>query len=92
MLIEDVGPSGLEIDCKSISEDKGRRISKREALDFYSQVWPNISWAKTSLSTGLFAVLTVPSCLPRQHKERVELAKLFGKTNSQWSWSDASET
>lgn len=79
LLIEDVGPRGLEIECKSISEDKGRRISKREVLDFYAQLWPNISWAKNNLRTGLFAVLTVPSRLPRQHKERVELAKLFGR-------------
>lgn len=79
LLVEDVGSKGLEIECKSISEDKGRRILKREILDFYAQLWPNISWAKDNLRTGLLAVLTVPSRLPRQHKERVELAKLFGR-------------
>ena len=79
LLVEDAGATGLEIECKSISEDKGRRISRREALDFFSLVWPNISWVKNNLTTGLVAVLTVPTCLPSQYKERVELAKLLAR-------------
>ena len=42
LLIQDVGPRGLEIECKAISEDKGRRIHKREVLDFYRLLWPHI--------------------------------------------------
>jgi hypothetical protein len=34
LLVSDVGPDGLEVECKSISVDKGRRIHKRESLDF----------------------------------------------------------
>ncbi len=32
LLIEDIGTDGLEIECKSMSEDKGRKIHRRDAL------------------------------------------------------------
>ena len=79
LLVEDAGATGLEIECKSISEDKGRRISRREALDFFALVLANIGWVKNSLSSGLVAVLTVPTRLPSHYKQRVELAKLLGR-------------
>lgn len=78
LLIEDVGPRGLEVECKSISEDKGRRIHKREVLDFYGLLWPHLLSTRKGLNTGLSAVLTLPSRLPTEHKSRLELAKQFG--------------
>ena len=42
LLVQDVGPRGLEIECKAISEDKGRKIHKREVLDFYRLLLPHI--------------------------------------------------
>lgn len=38
LLIEDLGPTGLEVECKSISDDKGRRIHRRAALDFWGEL------------------------------------------------------
>lgn len=35
LLVEDLGPTGLEVECKAISEEKGRRICTRHALDFW---------------------------------------------------------
>lgn len=36
LLVEDIGPAGLEVECKVVSEEKGRRISTRQALDFWN--------------------------------------------------------
>jgi hypothetical protein len=30
LLVDDLGPSGLEVECKSISDNKGRRIRAHE--------------------------------------------------------------
>jgi hypothetical protein len=78
LLVQDVGPRGLEIECKAISEDKGRKIHKREVLDFYRLLWPHIQSTIKGLSTGLSAVLTVPGRLPSQHADRVALARQYG--------------
>jgi hypothetical protein len=78
LFIEDVGPYGLEVECKSISEDKGRKIPKRAVLDFYGLLWPQLHPIRHGLSTGLSAVLTVPDRLPNDYKSRLELAKQFG--------------
>jgi hypothetical protein len=52
LLVQDVGPRGLEIECKAIPEDKGRKIHKREVLDFYRLLWPHIQSTVKGLSTG----------------------------------------
>ena len=78
LLVEDVGPHGLEIECKAISEDKGRKIHKREVLDFYRLLWPHIQSTIKGLSTGLSAVLTIPGRLPTQHADRLALAGQYG--------------
>lgn len=74
LLIDDIGPNGLEVECKSISDQKGRRITRRQALDFYGQVLKR-HWARLKyLRTGVLAVITVPSDLPKDGKERKALA------------------
>jgi hypothetical protein len=77
LCIEDVGPLGLEIECKSISEDKGRKVSKREVLEFNGLLWPYLLSIRKELSIGLSAVLTLPTRLPTSYKARAELAKQF---------------
>jgi hypothetical protein len=76
LLIEDLGPRGLEVECKSFSEGKGRRISRRQALDFFwllrSRHWKELS----EISSGVVAILTVNEELPASHTARVELARL----------------
>lgn len=79
LLVEDIGPQGLEVECKSIGEDKGRKIHKREALDFYGLLWPHVQPTIRGLRTGLSAVLTLPGRLPERHADRVGLARDFGR-------------
>ncbi len=75
LLIEDLGPTGLEVECKSISENKGRRIHRRNALEFWGELWSDVSGVAQSLSSGLAVVLTVPYRLPVEAVERAALAK-----------------
>ena len=64
LLVKDLGSNGLEIECKSISGDKGRKIHRREALDFHHLVKPGLqAWSK-SLQTGISVVLTLSDRLP----------------------------
>ena len=78
LLVKDVGPHGLAIECKAISEDKGRKIHKREVLDFYGLLWPHIQSTIKGLNTGLSAVLTVTGRLPTKHADRLALARQYG--------------
>lgn len=75
LLIEDLGPTGLEVECKSISEDKGRRIHRRDALNFWGELWKDVSDVAQNLRTGLAVVLTIPSRLPVASTERAALVK-----------------
>jgi len=64
LLIDDLGPSGLEVECKSISENKGRRIHRRAALEFWGELWKDVASVAQNLRSGLAIVLTVPYRLP----------------------------
>ena len=75
LLIEDLGPSGLEVECKSISEDKGRRIHRRDALEFWGELWSDVVGVAQNLRSGLAVVLTVTYRLPVEAVERVALAR-----------------
>lgn len=70
-------PSGpvLEVECKSIGEDSGRRIPRRAAYDFVHLLMPFARQYVHGLRSGLAAVLTVPDKLPAQHGDRKELAR-----------------
>lgn len=75
LLIEDLGPSGLEVECKSVSENKGRRIHRRDALEFWGELWRDVAGVARNLRSGLAVVLTVPYRLPDDAEERVALAR-----------------
>lgn len=75
LLIEDLGPSGLEVECKSISENKGRRIHRRDALEFWGELWRDMAGVAQNLRSGLAVVLTVPYRLPIDIGERAALAR-----------------
>jgi len=75
LLIEDLGPTGLEVECKSISENKGRRIHRRDALEFWGELWRDLAGVAQNLRSGLAVVLTVPYRLPADAGERVALAR-----------------
>lgn len=75
LLIENLGPAGLEVECKSISENKGRRIHRRDALEFWGELWKDVAGVAQSLHSGLAVVLTVPYRLPVAPPERAALAR-----------------
>lgn len=75
LLIEDLGPSGLEVECKTISADTGCRIKRRDALEFWGELWKDLAGVGQNLRSGLAVVLTVPYRLPVDAGERATLAK-----------------
>lgn len=75
LLIEDLGLSGLEVECKSISENTGRRIPRRDALEFWGELWRDVADVAQNLRLGLAVVLTVPHRLPEDAEERAALAR-----------------
>jgi len=75
LLVKDLGTNGLEVECKSVSEDKGRKIHRREALEFHQLVKPKLQTLSRNLQTGISVVLTVPGRLPTSFRQKQELAK-----------------
>lgn len=75
LLIEDLGHSGLEVECKSISENKGRRIHRRYALEFWGELWRDVAGLVQNLRSGLAVVLTVPYRLPGDAGDRAALMR-----------------
>ena len=80
LLVEDIGPKGLEVECKAISEEKGRQIPTRYALEFWNLMQRDLMAATRELRGGLSIVITLPSKLPTSFSERKELVKLVAKT------------
>ncbi len=75
LLVTDMGNDGVEVECKSISEDKGRNIHRREALEFHHLMIGELAHLRKTLRIGLSVVMTVPGGLPTRHAERRALAK-----------------
>jgi hypothetical protein len=76
LLIENIGSKGLEIECKSFSEEKGRRIRRHQVLNFYNQVVRSKHWKNIDkhLSDNIVVVVTVPDILPIDYRARQALA------------------
>ena len=66
---------GLEVECKAISDNKGRRIHRLDALNFWGEAWKDISSVAQHLHTGMAVVLTVPYRLPAEPELRAALAR-----------------
>ncbi|MFX8137465.1 hypothetical protein ABTL00_19760, partial [Acinetobacter baumannii] len=64
LLVEDLGTDGLEIECKSVSNDKGRRIDGETVAELALLVKQQMPFAN-DLTQGLAVVVTVPDRLPR---------------------------
>ncbi len=79
LLVEPPGVSPLEVECKSIGEDKGRRIPRREVLDFYRLLQPHLKPTLGGLRTGLSVAMTVPRRLPEAYRDRAALAQTLGR-------------
>jgi len=89
LVIQGLGPQGLEIECKSVSDDKGRKIHKREALEFSALVAPKLNVLGKGLKVGVAAVLTFDGRMPGSFMDRRKLAEsvvrhvLSGTSNCQ---------
>ncbi|MCK9202777.1 MAG: hypothetical protein M0P42_16790 [Gallionella sp.] len=75
LLIEDICPNGLEVECKAITPNKGRKVHRRDALEFHSLLNSHLTPVNRSLRNGLSVVLTIAGRLPSNHKQLTELAK-----------------
>jgi hypothetical protein len=80
LLVEDLGPAGLEVECKAISDEKGRRISTRQALEFWHLMKRDLMAATRGLHGGLSIVMTLPDRLPTNFVDRKELSELAART------------
>ncbi|TAL93117.1 MAG: hypothetical protein EPN73_22330 [Paraburkholderia sp.] len=74
LFIEDVGPNGLEVECKSVSDDKGRKLHQEELLAFQQLVKRRLEPFSKNLKSGVAVILTVPDRLPKSRTEQEELA------------------
>ncbi|MGF6575194.1 hypothetical protein ABH945_007325 [Paraburkholderia sp. GAS333] len=74
LLIEDVGPNGLEVECKSVSDDKGRKFHQEELLAFQQLIKRRLEPLVKNIKAGVAVTITVPDRLPKSHKDLEELA------------------
>lgn len=63
LLVPDVAEHSLEVECKSVSEDKGLAVHRVEAIAFESLVTYELGSIRKTLRVGLAVVLTVPGRL-----------------------------
>jgi len=78
LMLHGIGRDGLEVECKSASVDKGRKIHKRDALVFNHLVRQKLEGAAHRLNSGLAVVLTIPDRLPTAFRDRQHLAEQVG--------------
>lgn len=79
LMVHGIGPDGLEVECKSASVDKGRKIHKRDALVFNHLVRQKLEAAAHRLKSGMAVVLTIPDRLPSAFHDRQNLAERVGR-------------
>jgi hypothetical protein len=66
LLIEDIGVNGLEMECKAVSDNKGRKIHQREAIEFQSLLQPRLeALCQGGAQVGISIVLTLSKRLPK---------------------------
>lgn len=95
LLIHDVGADGLEVECKSFSQAKGRRVARRDALEFFGLLKKRHGRRLHVLHAGMVGVITLTDDLPSAHQPRVALVdavmdRLLGKAVDEGSHQLAS--
>ena len=79
LLLPKLGARGLEVECKSISRNKGRRIDRRTAAEYFAALQRSLEPFANSLKSGLAVVITTPSKPPSGRVEREALcAEIVG--------------
>lgn len=79
LMVHGIGSDGLEVECKSVSNDRGRKIHKRDAIEFNHLVRQGLEPMANRLRSGLAVVLTVPDRLPKLYLDRKVLADQLTK-------------
>lgn len=67
----------LEVECKLITANKGRKIHRREAIEFFSNIYKEIKYITKNLNVGLSVVITFPDRMPTAYKDKKILVKLI---------------
>lgn len=80
LLIEGLCDLPLEVECKSVSDDKGRKVHRREALEAFSYLEVSLENAARKLHSGLAVVVTLPDRLPSAFKTRRKLLDQVAET------------
>lgn len=75
ILVENIGNNGLEVECKSVSYNKGRKIHRREAIEFFQLIKSQLTSASRNLKSGVAVVLTVPDRLPTPVVQKKKLIR-----------------
>jgi hypothetical protein len=75
LLVNYPGTGSLEVECKSISNDKGRSIHRHEAIAINQLLCDLLTPVLATLTVGLRVVLTVPRRLPTLREHRVALSE-----------------
>ena len=66
----------FEVECKSISGDKGRQIHLRESLDLCHLVKKEVGNLVDSVADGLLVIVRPPGKAPKAHQHQRDIAKL----------------
>ncbi|WP_305825531.1 hypothetical protein [Massilia brevitalea] len=65
LLLANIGENGLEVECKAVSENKGRKVHQREAIEVQSLLLPRLqAMTEAGLRVGISLVLTLSKRLP----------------------------
>lgn len=76
IFIESLGPMGLEVECKLATVNKGRKVHRSEAANFFDSLKPELQSSINDLRTGLCVVLTIPERMPTSIDETQVLVQL----------------
>jgi hypothetical protein len=74
LFIEDVAENGLEVECKSVSRDKGRKIHTSDMLTFQKILTDKLTPYSRSVEMGVAVILTVPARLSAACEDQKILA------------------
>lgn len=74
LLLPELGTDGLEIECKSISNDKGRSVHRREVLALLQQIQPLVRPICATLKVDLIVVVSVLQRLPTSKEALLAIA------------------
>ncbi|KGX30401.1 hypothetical protein [Burkholderia pseudomallei] len=81
LFVENAAESGVEIECKAITEDKGRKIRGETARQFYEFLLDETKPMVEDLRIGRAVVVTVPDRFDeilRTRDRQIELARYVG--------------